>query len=1349
MTTNSGSGFPNAVWSRRARVLRRLFLMIAWISAGMAAAAVLAILLFIALLNVDGLHRYLLGVAQREATTAMGVPVTLENFRVNVPALRVDLYGLTVDGTAPHRTPPLLQVSHVEASIRIVSIFRLKWYLNRLDVDHPAVWIVEDEHGKSNLPVLQGDSGKSNVNLFSLAIRHAVIDSGKLYFNDRVHDINADLAQLELQAGYNSREDAYNGGLIYRNGSIQIGELQAVPHSLEASFSLKPGAFFLNRGMLTSGKSKIVIAGSVQNFSQPSVRARYDITIDGGEVRQVLHSQWAPSGIIETSGSVNYDPVPGKSFLELIAVNGTASSRALDLTTEQANVHVKDLKVDYSAAEGRLTFDRLRADLLGGEITAQGAEKVVGSHRGGNLHTRLQGISLQNAEATLLSDSPRPVSLSGRLNATTVASWGPTLNDLTAKVDATISGSLTRRAAMSGQSAQTGSMIPAHANLPISGEVHGTYFRKNGWLELSNTFFQTPATKLVVNGVAGKASSLAVRLQTSDIHELATLGSLFAKRGSARSLDSSGLAGQGSFQGRISGEITAPQIAGSLEATNVSVNGGGWRSFHANVALGPSFMRIENAYLAPETQGSIHLSASTTLNHWSFHKDNPIKARLTAARIKLTDLAQVAKQAVPVSGVVNVALDLRGNLERPEGSGKIKLTDTIAYRQPIRSATVTLSAVRGEVSGDIAIDIAGGRVMAHATVNPDQRTYEGQVSSAGIHLERLEFLKASNTPAHGILMLNVKGNGSFDNPEMEGEVKISKASVEGQAFSEIGAQVKLANRVVNASILSVVDHAQLEGHATVGLTGNYPANVTLDTGTLPLQPLLALYAPEIADETTGQTQIHLEVHGPLKDWRALTGEVTIPVLTVSYKKMASMATSGPIHIDYQGGSVHIQPVTIHGTDTNLQVQGAIPVRKNAPLSLQIKGGVNLQVAQLFNPELRSSGMAQIDIHSGSALNGGLAGQINLTGASLSYGNVPVGLSNGNGVLTLNGDRIDITEFNGSIGGGSVTAQGGVTLRPKLGFDLGMTATNVRMIYPQGMWENVEANLRLAGSTERALMGGTVGISDISFTPAFDMTSMLGQLSTSVTAPTSPGFTQNLFLNIAVHSTSVLSPASRTMSVAGTAALTIRGTAAHPALIGRVNLTGGSMIFNGDRFVLTGGTVQFVDPNEIRPVLNLALTTTIQQYDIDLRFTGPTDQLRTEFTSNPSLPRADVISLLAFGTTTEAQAANPTPANQAAESMIASGVSSQVTSRISKIAGISQLSISPVLTSGTAAGPPGAVITIRQQITGNLFITYSTNVASTQDQTFQGQYRLSPRVSVSATRDPNGGFAVDTLINKSW
>jgi translocation and assembly module TamB len=167
-------------------------------------------------------------------------------------------------------------------------------------------------------------------------------------------------------------------------------------------------------------------------------------------------------------------------------------------------------------------------------------------------------------------------------------------------------------------------------------------------------------------------------------------------------------------------------------------------------------------------------------------------------------------------------------------------------------------------------------------------------------------------------------------------------------------------------------------------------------------------------------------------------------------------------------------------------------------------------------------------------------------------------------------------------------------------------------------------------------------------------------------------------------------------------------------------------------------------------VSLAVSTAIQQYNISMRFNGPIDQLRTSYSSDPSLPAADIINLLAFGQTTEANAANPaTPANQAAESLLASQVSSQITSRVSKIAGISQLSINPVLAGGSTQGPPGANITIQQRVTGNLFITFSSNVASTQNQVISGQYQLSPRVAVSATKDQNGGFGFDTLIKKTW
>src|SRR5258708_17280776 len=356
----------------------------------------------------------------------------------------------------------------------------------------------------------------------------------------------------------------------------------------------------------------------------------------------------------------------------------------------------------------------------------------------------------------------------------------------------------------------------------------------------------------------------------------------------------------------------------------------------------------------------------------------------------------------------------------------------------------------------------------------------------------------------------------------------------------------------------------------------------------------------------------------------------------------------------------------------------------------VLGNVNLRLAQVFDPDLTSSGQLKFNLKSyGAKHDANVEGQIEIVDVNIATGDLPVGLQHGNGVLSLTRDRLNISKFEGIVGGGVVNAQGGVLYRPNPQFDVGLSAKDIRMLYPQGVREGVDANIRLAGTPENAVLGGTVDLTDLSFTPAFDLTNFISQFSGGVSPPPTGGISQNIQLNLAVHSSNNINLASRTLSINRTANLQVRCTAAQPVILGRINLDGGDLIFNGDRFILNGGTIQFVNPSQTQPVVNLALNTTIQDYSINLRFSGPVDQLHTEYASDPALPAADIINLLAFGKTTEANAANAaTPANQQAASLVASQVSSQVTSRISKVAGISQLSINPVLGGESTQGPPG-------------------------------------------------------------
>jgi translocation and assembly module TamB len=953
------------------------------------------------------------------------------------------------------------------------------------------------------------------------------------------------------------------------------------------------------------------------------------------------------------------------------------------------------------------------------------------------------------------------VGLSGTLNATATANWDKTIDNLAAKADATIQADISSPQKRKARSTGNANLLDVSSTnntaqnlstsaVPVESEIHAAYTNADGRLQLANSFVRTAQTQLTLNGTVSQHSSLAIRLQANDLRELGTIANSFrAPSPNQQPIEASGTA---SFQGNVQRSTSAPHLTGQFTALNLHLNGSDWKVVRTGLDASPDHAALENADLEPASRGAITLNARAGLKKWAFDENtSPVEAQIRASQIDLRDLAKFASQTVPVTGTLNTNVSVHGTAMNPQGSGNLTLTGVTAYQQPIQTLRVDFTGNGNQAQANLSVQLPAGSIQAKVTVDPTQRTYTAQLSSPGIRLDQLEALKARDIKATGVLAMNANGQGTFDNPQLTANVQIPSLMVSNQTISGVNLQLNLANHVANASLNSSAINTSIQAKAIVRLTDDYMTDASLDTSVINLQPLLTIYSPDQAENFSGQTQVRATVHGPLKNMKALEAHLTIPVLQMSYQNSIQLASVSPIQVNYRNGVVDIPPGAIKGTDTDIQFQGHIPMQNTKPMSLQLHGAIDLKMAQLFDPDVRSSGQIKLNIDSHGMLAKGanLGGEIDIVNANFAQGDLPVGLQNGNGVLKLTTDRINIERFQGTVGGGAVTLQGGVAYRPNLVFDLGLAAKDIRMLYPEGMRETVNANIRLGGTTTQAILGGNVDLANVALSPAFDLSDFAGQFSGGVTPPPSEGLAQNIQLNLAVHSSNDMNLVSRELSLNGSANLQVRGTAAEPVILGRVNLTGGDIILNGNRFVLTGGTVQFVNPAQTEPVMNLTITTTIQEYNISLRFQGPVEQMRSEYSSTPSLPTADIIHLLAFGETTEAAANNATPASQQAESLIANGVTSQVTSRLSKVAGISQLSVSPVLQGGTEQGPPGANITIRQRVTGNLFVTFSSNVATTQDQVIQGQYQVSPKVALSGTRTPNGGFGVDALIKNTW
>ena len=1317
---------------------RRWGRIFGWMGGVLALLAVIAVITVAVLLHSPRFHQYLLTRIDAVACQKLNTRVTLENFALHVSPLGVDAYGLTVQGAGPDSNPPLLQLQHAYVGVRIVSLLNRKWYLSGIRLDHPVVQLLVDKNGISNLPTPASSNSQSNFTVFDLGIRHAELERGEVYYNSQANSLSAVLNDVEFRAGYAPAQTMYSGWLQYTNGRVVFGGLQPFQHNFAAHFSYSPTTFQLDRAEIASGNTKISLAAAVKNFSSPQVQATYDITIDGGQMARLMHNASIPQGLIHLRGSACYQEEPNTPALQTLTLSGDLASPRLVVKTAGIQAAIADLAAHYSLARGDARLIDLRAGLLGGEVTAQGTMTQLGGAKPHSEFTAsLRQISLAQASRLAPKNGAAPVALAGVLNADAKAAWGNTIADMAANVDASIHGNAAPKT--SPQASGT-----APAMLPIDSEIHATYAGARKEIALRQSYLRTTQTSLTMNGTVSRHSSLAVRLEANDLGEVATIANWFAP--SAPGRQPLQLAGSATFQGNVQGSTSAPQITGQLSAAHLEVNGTAWKVFRASVDASPSHAALNHAELDPEPKGRITLNAEVALNEWSFSKTSPVSVDVDASELDLAGLEKMAGQTFPITGTLNTRVTAHGSLMNPEGNGTLTVTKASAYDEPITALRVTFGGTGDQAHANLDLRTPAGSINGNVTVRPKEQTYTAQLASPGIALQKLAVVKARDLKAEGVVELNASGSGSFSNPQLAASVRIPSLTVQGQTAANVTLNANVADHVADATLQSSALHTQLQAKAHIQLTGNFQTSATLDTSGIPLQPIVEMFSPANAQSLTGQTELHATVQGPLKNQKELAAHVTIPYLSVNYNNAIQLASAAPIQADYANQMLTLQHAAIRGTDTNLEFQGSIPVGVQAPMSLVLHGNVNLALIQLFDPTVRTSGEARFNINSSGTEPGqNLGGEIDIVNANYAAGNLPVGLTNGNGVLTLSTDRVDIKSFQGEVGGGQVIASGGVTYRPTLRFNLGLEAKDIRMLYPKGMREGINANIRLVGSTTNAMLAGNVDLTDLSFTPAFQLTNFVGQFSSGVQAPPSLGMAQNIKLNLNVHSTNNMNLVSKTLSVDGAANLQVRGTAADPVILGRVDLTGGDLILNGDHFVLSGGTIQFVNPSITQPVVNVTVTTSIQEYNITMRFQGPTDQLNTQYTSDPSLPQADIIHLLAFGSTTEAPS---TPGTQAAETALASQVSSQITGRIARAAGISELSISPVLGDSATEGA-GANITVQQRVTGNLFVTFSTNTADTQSEVIQGQYRISPKVSLSATRDPNGGFAFDTLIKKTY
>jgi len=1285
-------------------------------------AMVVAVGGFIAI-HTPAFHHYVLATIEQKTAQATGGRVEIQSYDFKLFGLTANVYGVVIHGTEVDATRPLLSVDRLTIKLKIMSVLHHQINLNELALQHPVVRLMVNKDGNNNLPNPEGPKqSSSSVNLFDLAVGRATIERGEIYYNDQPHSLDAELHDLQAQVTFSALTKRYDGSIGYHDGRVRYGTLSPLLHTLDAKFGATSGRLSITP-VITLGGSRAELSAEVRNFDNPYISGKYEIVLHTQDFSKL--SSTSAQGDVRLRGGLEYQARDGRSGLMAVALNGDLASAAMLVQSDGTKLAVNNLRGKYALNNGRLSAQDLAANLLGGEMMANLSVRQIDQPEEINLHADLKDISIRQLKNTSGNQGNLP--LNGIVNGSVNAASRKGVKGLQAHADLNISARVESQVA-------TGSSA-----VPVAGAIHADYSLASGRLALRNTELHMPETTIQAQGEVSERSHLSLTVNARDLREIVNLASAMRPE-SPVNLP---IAGSATVSAVVTGSMRTPQISAQVAASNLQIQKTRWSTARFEMRANPSSLVLQNGTLTSAERGQLSFNLSTGLRNWSYSQDMPLAASADMRDFPVQILQVLAGVSYPVQGELSGLIDFKGTQNNPGGTANFRLGNAIIYGQPFQKLQLQANGDGNNLHSSLSAATNAGNLNGNLDFAPMTRTYQVHVEAPQVVLGELVPVKQRDLPVSGTLSAIVDGKGTMADPHLTAKIQVPQLQYQRTTLTGVHADLAVANHRADVTLASGIANSTVNAKATVDLAGEYSASGAFDTSSVPIAQLASMYAPSIPGELQGETEVHATFKGPLRNYQRMEAHLSIPKLSASYQNL-EIENVGPIRADVNNALAVLQPAELKGTGTSIKFHGQVPLRAGNAIALAAQGNIDMRLLRLLSPDLRTSGTVALDVRgAGDVAHPSVSGTVRLQKTNIAMVSAPLGLEQMNGVLTISNDRIQITQLDGQMGGGKISAGGFIALKPQLQMSIAMNAQSVRLRYPEGTRAIVDSNLTLSGTTDSAALDGRVLVDSLSFTQDFDLADFIGQFSGSSVPSAGNSLADRVKMNVAIHSAEQLQATSSAVSIEGSANLRLIGTAGDPVIVGRADLTSGEIFFMKKRYQLERGVINFTDPNRTTPVVNMLITTVVKQYNISLTVVGPIDKLRTGYVSDPPLSPVDIINLIARGQTTE----EASPSTLGANSVLAQGLASQVSGQVEKLAGLSSLQIDPLL--GGDNTNPSARVAIQQRVTKNFLFTFSTDLTSAQNEVVQGEYQINKRWSVSVTRDESGGFSVDGKFHTNF
>jgi translocation and assembly module TamB len=1283
---------------------------------------------------------------------ATGGKVEIGTFSYDTGTITAEAGNFVLHGTEPPSAEPLVRIQRLKIGLKILSFWRRDIDIESLTMDKPEVHLLISPNGTTNIPTpkIHNSSHHPIQQLLDLKIGRLELHNGVFSLNDRRERLDLSSYHFALDLAYNLARSSYDLAIALPATELQFRSLKPPLLNLQAKAHLLENSLQFDSFHITSDHSTIDGSGTLNRFERPNGAFALDAAFAMNDLATLGGLNQLQNGSANVKGDFRFDTA-GSDFV----FTSQTKVRQVDYVSRRFTLRGIDAEAAIRADKQGVVIKQAIASARGAHFSGEG---IIKNYRSLQVQGRVSRVSLQEV-ATYLTKQPVP--WSGMAAGTAFASATLQQPDANFVIGAQVD------------------ITPESGAIPTSGIAGVTYTDRSGEVHFSHVKLSLPHSQLSFDG--SLSGNLDASVDSSDLADLTPVLPILGATIQPAYMPALAASGHVHFAGAIENLASAPTLQGDLAAFNFKLQGQTITQFDSRLALSASIINLSSFQLS-EPIGTLKGSASLGLANWSISESQPMRLSARFSDLDVVKTAALFSTApLPViNGIASGTLNLAGSLADPAGNANVRIANLDAYGQQINQI-----AFQTDLAGDL-LKVSHGRVQSGPALlnfSGDFRRANNNWSTGDVHLraDTNGFPLASLSTIHKYApALAAQAEAHFDTSlrisargiaplRTDGTASLTHVTIAGIPYGEANIKAVTEGNSLALSYSGKLLQTEWNGKAHAQLVEGTPIEGDLQLARLDFATLKSLL-PTIAGGLTinGFLQGGMQFSGPLEKPEQMRGHLTINDLEISSPVRLATVKPGsteimlrnkaPILIEAAGGVARVRSFEITGNDTSIALTGEVSLVGRQPLNIKAVGKANLQIFSLFDPNVQSSGASEVAVTIGGSLSAPtLTGALDVTNGSFFLTGIPNGLSAVNGTVVFTRNRATIQKMSATSGGGQLSLTGFVNFAAgtPLVYHLEGQAQNVRVRYANSISVTANSDLRLSGTSTSSILSGSLSVTRVVFTPNADVGNLLAAAGATASASGDQGdFLNGLHLDIAVESAPNLQVSTNlSRDVEAEIQLRLRGTPDHPILLGSITANQGDLRVFGTRYTLNRGEVNFVNTVRAEPVIDLDLETQTRGVTVDITISGTPSKLNFNYRSDPPLQPRDIIALLTVGrapgvgTTSNAQGGSDISALSSGVNSVLGQAISPVSGRLSRLFGITNIRIDPFVQGIT--NTPQARLSVEQQISRDVTVTYITNLSQTSEQIFRLEWALNRQFSIVAIRDDNGEFGIDFQYKKRF